>query len=107
MIKPLADRVIVESLSQQREEEETATGIIIPGTKEKISRHLEGTVIAVGPGRLLSDASASSSKHMYAPMSVKVGDEIVFSFGEEYTIRNKKMYILKETDIIAIITKDK
>ena len=87
-IKPLADRVLVEPASA---EETTATGIIIPDTaKEKPQR---GTVIAVGKGT------------KDAPMTVKVGDAILYGkyAGTEITVKDKEYLIMRESDIFAII----
>ena len=45
-IKPLADRVVIESAPA---EEKTASGLFIPDTaKEKPQK---GTVVAIGPGK--------------------------------------------------------
>ena len=60
-IKPLADRVLVEPAAA---EEKTAAGIIIPDTaKEKPQK---GKVIAIGTGK------------KDEPMTVKVGDEVLY-----------------------------
>ena len=61
MIKPLADRVLVESAPA---EEKTASGIIIPDTAKE--KPLQGTVIAVGPGK--ADE----------PMTLKEGDTVLY-----------------------------
>jgi len=87
-IKPLADRVLVEPASP---EEKTAGGIIIPDTaKEKPQK---GTVVAVGPGK------------KDEPMSVKVGDNVLYGkyAGTEITIDNTNYLIMRESDIVAVI----
>ena len=92
-MKPLGDRVIVEPLEQ---EEKTASGIILPETaKEKPQ---QGTVLAVGPGRR-DDAGKR------VPMDVKVGDKVLFQKygGTEIKLEDKKVLILRETDIMAIV----
>jgi len=111
MIKPLADRIIVKELEKAKEKM-SAGGIILTG-QDKSSRHIEGVVVAVGRGRIAepqsipdSGVGLSMTNWPFYPMEVKVGDEVVFSFGEEYTIRGEKMYILKENDILAIISKE-
>lgn len=92
--KPLNDRVIVEPLEQ---EEMTAAGIYVPETaKEKPQ---EGTVLAVGPGRLLDNGDR-------APMEVHVGDRVLFAryAGTEFKVTADKRYlILGERDILAIV----
>jgi chaperonin GroES len=92
--KPLNDRVIVEPLEQ---EEMTAAGIYVPETaKEKPQ---EGTVLAVGPGRLLDSGDR-------APIEVHEGDRVLFAkyAGTEFKMNGDKRYlILGEKDILAIV----
>ena len=88
MIKPLADRVLVEP---KEAETKTASGLYIPDTaKEKPQ---EGKVIAVGPGE------------KDEPMEVKVGDEVLYGkyAGTEVTVEGKKYLIVKQSDILAIL----
>ena len=92
-LNPLGDRVVVEPLEQ---EEKTASGIILPETaKEKPQ---QGTVVAAGPGRR-DDAGKR------VPMDVKVGDKVLFQKygGTEIKLEDKKVLILRETDIMAIV----
>lgn len=92
-LKPLGDRVVVEPIER---EEMTASGIYVPETaKEKPQ---EGTVIAVGPGRRDEDGD-------YVDMDVKVGDRVLYAkyAGTEVKLEDKKVLILKETDILAIV----
>jgi chaperonin GroES len=93
-IKPLGDRVVVKPLEQ---EEKTPMGIILPETaKEKPQ---EGEVLAVGPGRYEDDKRI--------PLDVKVGDIVLFAkyAGTEIKIRDEKLLILKESDILGIVVK--
>lgn len=88
MIKPLADRVVIEP---KEAETKTASGIYIPDTaKEKPQ---QGTVIAAGPGK------------KDEPMEVKVGDVVLYGkyAGTEVTVENKKYLIVKQSDILAIL----
>ena len=90
-LKPLDDRVVVEPLSA---EETTAGGIVLPDSaKEKPQR---GTVLAVGPGRLLDSGERST-------LSVKVGDEVLFGKygGTEIEVDGREIKILRESDILA------
>lgn len=90
-LKPLDDRVVVEPLSA---EETTAGGIVLPDSaKEKPQR---GTILAVGPGRLLDSGERST-------LSVKVGDEVLFAKygGTEIEVDGKEIKILRESDILA------
>jgi len=67
VLRPIGDKVVVEVFE---EEEKTAGGIFLPDTAKK--KPQEGRVVAVGPGRVLQDGTR-------APMSVKVGDRVIFS----------------------------
>lgn len=94
-IKPLGDRILLKPLTED-EINTTASGIIIPDTVSK-EKPEQGTVIAVGEGRW------DDGKRV--PMSVKVGDKVVFSrYGyEEVKLGGEEYYILKEENILAII----
>ena len=88
MIKPLADRVLIEP---KEAETKTASGIYIPDTaKEKPQ---QGKVIAAAPGK------------KDEPMEVKVGDEVLYGkyAGTEVTVEDKKYLIVKQSDILAIL----
>jgi chaperonin GroES len=92
-LKPLGDRVVIEPLEQ---EEVTASGIVLPETaKEKPQK---GKILAVGPGARDEDGKRIA-------MDVKAGDTVLFAkyAGTEIKIENKKVLILKETDILAIV----
>ena len=92
-LKPLADRLVVEPIEQ---EEVTAGGIILPETaKEKPQ---QGKVIAAGPGRTDEDGER-------IPMEVKVGDKVLYAkySGTEIKLDGKKVLILRESDILAIV----
>ena len=89
---PIGDRVVVKP---EPEEEKTKSGIVLPDTaKEKPQ---EGTVIAVGPGRVLDSGQR-------VPLEVKVGDKIIYSKygGTEVKIDGEEYIILNERDILAI-----
>jgi chaperonin GroES len=92
-LKPLADRLVVEPTEQ---EEVTASGIYVPETaKEKPQ---EGKVIAVGPGR-------KDDEGKRIPMDVAKGDKVLYAKygGTEVKLEDKKLLILKESDILAIL----
>ena len=94
-IKPLNDRVLVK---REDEEETTAGGIVLPGSaKEKSSK---GTVVEVGPGALQDDGSRR-------PMSVKVGDKVIFgkySDSDTVEVGEDELIIMREDDIRAVIS---
>jgi chaperonin GroES len=92
-LKPLGNRVVVEPVEQ---EEITAGGIVLPETaKEKPQK---GKVLAVGPGERDDDGD-------YIKMDVKEGDTVLFAkyAGTEFKVDGKKLLILRESDLLAII----
>ena len=92
-LKPLGDRLVVEP---KEREETTASGIILPETaKEKPQ---EGIVVAAGPGRRDDDGDRIK-------MDVAVGDTVLYAkyAGTEIKLENKKLLILKESDVLAIV----
>jgi chaperonin GroES len=97
-MRPLADRVIVEPLEK---EETTSGGILLPETaKEKPQ---EGLVLAAGPGRWDEDGKKR------VPLEVAVNDRVVFAkySGTEIKLGDKKLLILGEKDILAVIDNGK
>jgi chaperonin GroES len=92
-LKPLGNRVVIEPLEQ---EEITAGGIVLPETaKEKPQK---GTVLSVGPGDRDEDGER-------IPMDVKEGDTVLFAkyAGTEIKVDGKKLLILRESDLLAIV----
>ncbi|MEP9349344.1 co-chaperone GroES [Xanthobacter sp. KR7-225] len=93
--RPLHDRVVVKRIEA---EQKTAGGIIIPDTvKEKPQ---EGEVVAVGPG-------ARDEAGKLVPIDVKAGDRVLFGkwSGTEVKIDGDDLLIMKESDILGVITK--
>ena len=87
-IQPLSDRVVIEPIAV---ETKTASGLYIPDSVQK-EKSNQGIIVAVGKG--LKDI----------PMTVKVGDKVMFGrFGSEIKINDKNYIIMRETDILAII----
>jgi chaperonin GroES len=94
-LRPLADRVVIESVE---EDEQTFAGgkLVLPETaKEKPQK---GLILAIGPGRLDDDGKR-------IVMDVKVGDHVLYAkyAGTEVKIDGRKLLILKETDILAVV----
>jgi chaperonin GroES len=93
-LKPLGSRVVIEPVEQ---EEITAGGIVLPETaKEKPQK---GTILAIGPGDRDEDGDRIK-------MDVAVGDVVLYAkyAGTEIKVEGKKLLILKESDILAIVT---
>jgi len=92
-VAPLADRVVVKALEDT---EQMRGGRFIPDTaKEKPQ---QGEIIAVGPGRY--------EKNVRVPMELKVGDKVLYGkySGSEVTIDNDQYLILRESDVLAVIS---
>ncbi len=92
-LRPLDDRIVIK---QSEAEEKTAGGIILPDTaKEKPQI---GTVVAIGPGKLLDDGTR-------ARMSVKDKDEVIYAkyIGSDVEIDGEKYVILRESDVLGIV----
>jgi len=94
-IKPLEDRIVVQALEA---ETTTASGIVIPDTaKEKPQ---EGTVLAVGPGRV-------DDKGQRIPIDVSEGDVVLYSKygGTEVKYAGQEYLVLSARDVLAVIVK--
>jgi chaperonin GroES len=94
-LRPLDERVVVEPVEA---EEKTAGGIVLPDTaKEKPQR---GTVLAVGPGKLLDSGERGA-------LSVAVGDVVIYGkyAGTDIEIEGRDVKILRESDILAKVVK--
>jgi chaperonin GroES len=92
-LKPLGNRVVVEPIEQ---EEVTAGGIVLPETaKEKPQR---GKVVAAGPGE-------RDDKGNRLALDVNEGDTVLFAkyAGTEIKLDGKKLLILRESDLLAIV----
>jgi len=94
-LKPLDDRIVIK---QSEAEETTSGGIILPDAARE--KPQIGTVVAVGPGKILDDGSR-------AAMSVKNKDEVIYAkyIGSDVEIDGEKYVILKESDVLGIVEK--
>lgn len=92
-LRPLSDRVVVRRME---EEKTTAGGIVLPDSaKEKPAK---GEILAVGEGKRADNGNL-------VPMSVKVGDNVLFGkyAGQEVKVDGKDVLVMREDDIIAIL----
>lgn len=90
-IRPLDDRVVVQPVDA---ESTTAGGIVLPDSaREKPQR---GTVLAVGPGKLLDNGNRGT-------LSVAVGDVVIYGKygGSDIEVDGEEVKILRESDILA------
>jgi chaperonin GroES len=92
-IKPLADRVIVKP---NPAEEKTKSGIILPDTAKE--KPIEGTVVAVGPGKVTEEGSK-------VELTIKEGDKVLYGkySGTEVTVDDEEYLIMRESDIFGVI----
>ncbi len=92
--RPLHDRVVIEPMEQ---EEKTAGGIIVPDTAKE--KPMQGKVLAVGPGARGEDGTLQ-------PPDVKKGDTILYGkySGTEVKIDDKELLIMRESDIMGVLT---
>ena len=92
-LKPLRDRVVVE---RSEAEEKTAGGIVLPDSAK--DKPKQGTVVAVGTGRVLDSGDTK-------PLEVRKGDRVLFGSysGSEVKIDGKEYLIMSESEILAVV----
>jgi chaperonin GroES len=95
-LRPLSDKVLVRPLSDDELGSKSPSGIIIPDTvdREKTDR---GEVVAVGPGRFDEDGEKR------IPVDVKVGDRVIFQWGDKIEYQGTEYYLVSESNISAVI----
>ena len=93
-VQPLGARVVVKPLE---ESEQMRGGLYIPDTAKE--KPMQGEIIAVGPGKL-------SDENQRIPPDVEVGQAILYGkySGTEVTVGGTEYLILRESDILAVIT---
>jgi chaperonin GroES len=92
-LRPLGDRIVIMPTER---EEMTKSGIVLPDTaKEKPQ---EGTVLAVGPGRILDDGKREA-------IDVKKGDKVLYAkyAGTEFKVEGEDLLIVSQKDILAVV----
>lgn len=93
IMRPLGDRILVQP---DTKEEVTRSGLVLPDTAKE--KPMEGTVISVGPGRVLDSGER-------LPMEVKKGQKILFAkyAGTEVKLDNEEYLVISEKDVLAIV----
>jgi len=93
-LKPLHSNVIIKPIL---EDEVTKSGIVLPDTVDK-ERPESGEVVAVGPGKILSNGQK-------AEMNVKEGDKVMFKkySPDEIKIDGEDYLVINEEDILAVL----
>lgn len=94
-IKPLNDYVLIHPLEK---ETTTPSGIILTDSAKE--KPVEGTIVALGPGKL-------NEKNERIKPSLKIGDVVMYKKwgGTEIKVEGKEMLLVKEEDILAVIEK--
>lgn len=92
--KPLTNHLFIKPLNAEKA---TKSGIVLPETAEK-EKPVVGKVVAVGPGK-------RNEKGEVVPMSVKVGDKVLFKkYGpDEIEVDGNKYLVGEEDDVLAIL----
>ena len=93
-ITPLGNKVVIV---RDEAETQTESGIILPETAKDQPK--TGVIESVGPG------SVNTETGERIPMTVNVGDRVIFSSyaGTEITVGTDELLVLSETDILAVI----
>lgn len=93
--RPLRDRVLIRRIDP---EAKTSGGVVIPDTAKE--KPMEGEIVAVGPG-------ARSEQGAVHPLSVKVGDRVLFGkwSGTEIKLDAEELMIMPESDLMGVIDK--
>jgi chaperonin GroES len=98
MLRPLGNNLVIASAP---EETATASGILLPDTMNKEQQD-RGTVIAVGPGKMLDNGTR-------AAIDIAVGATVIFKkWGKEEIEladggEKKKFLIVSADDVMAIL----
>jgi chaperonin GroES len=92
-VKPLEDRILIKPIEPEKK---TKSGIFLPESAKE--RPMQGTVVALGPGKLLDNGQR-------AKPAVKKGDTVLFGkyAGTEIEIKNTKHMILRESELLGVI----
>lgn len=86
-INPLSDRVLVKEILVKDAETKTKSGIILLAQNEDKGTK-RGEVVGIGKK---------------VEVEVKIGDTVIFSWGDKIIIEGVEYFIVKETELIATI----
>ena len=91
-VKPLFDKVVVESLEK---EEKSKSGFILPSASQE--KQQMAKIIAVGPGGVFDGKEIV--------MQVKEGDVVLYAkySGSEFKVDGKDLTIIRQSDILAVV----
>jgi chaperonin GroES len=92
---PLGDRVLVQEILGSNKSEKTDSGIYLPETAKEDKGAKKGKVIAVGAGHY--------DDGVLIPVSVKIGDTVLYQWGDAFSYQGEEYVILRESEIIGVI----
>lgn len=92
-VVPLGDRVLLREIT--REDAKTASGIIIPESANAERDTKKGVVVAVGEGKFVDGERE--------PVSVKVGQTVIYSWGDQISVDGEKYTIVRDGEISAYL----
>jgi len=94
MLSPTHDRIVIKPTSS---ETTTQGGIVLPDSAKV--KPQTGTVVAVGPGRLLENGER-------VKLRFTEGDTVVYTkyAGDEFEVEGEKYLILKDEHVIATVS---
>lgn len=95
-LRPLGDKVLIRPLSDEELGTKSPSGIIIPDTVDR-DKNDRGEVVAVGPGKMDEDGEKR------IPVDVKVGDKVIFQWGDKIEYQGEDYYLVSESNISAVI----
>ena len=91
---PLHDRIVIQEVKGDNAKK-TDSGIYLPESTKEDRGAKKGMVVAVGPGRY--------EDGMLQSMQVRVGDTVLFQWGENITYQGEEYYIVRESEVSAIV----
>lgn len=94
-LQPLGDRVLIKEIVEKNTDRKTASGIFIPSNVREDQGAKRGEVVAVGPGKYENSE--------IIPMQLKVGDTVLFQWGDKLTLDGEDYFLVRESEISAII----
>ncbi len=94
-IKPLADRILIRETVTVTAETTTKSGIIIPVSVNEDKSSKSGEVVAIGIGRRENGVIMSPE--------VKIGDKVLFGWGDKIKIDGEEYYLVREAEIMAVV----
>lgn len=92
-VEPLFDRILIQE--EDVKKTKTDSGIYIPESFKEDRGTKRGKVLAIGKGKF--------DDGKIVPPTVKIGDQVLFQWGDEIILDDEKYFIVRESEIIAII----